>query len=129
MRRVIVESPYAATSRRRIVAFMQRWRNRRYARQCVRDALRRGEAPIASHLLYTQPGILRDHVPLERKLGIEAGLAWRSVAEASVVYTDRGVSVGMRYGIEAARSAGLPIEYRTLKRAGPSAGPDHPEGQ
>jgi hypothetical protein len=41
--------------------------------------LLRGESPIASHLLYTQPGILKDDVPEERPLGIEAGLAWRSV--------------------------------------------------
>ena len=26
-----------------------------YARACLRDSLLRGEAPIASHLLYTQP--------------------------------------------------------------------------
>lgn len=107
MRLVIVESPYAGN-------IVTRWINRRYARKCVRDSLRRGEAPIASHLLYTQPGILRDHVPAERKWGIDAGLAWRAVAQASVVYTDRGISKGMQYGIEAARSAGIPVEFRSL---------------
>jgi len=35
-------------------------------------------------------------VPAERKLGIDAGLAWRDVAEASVVYVDRGISSGMQ---------------------------------
>lgn len=74
----------------------------------------RGEAPIASHLLYTQPGVLRDHDALERQWGIDAGLAWRSVADATVVYIDRGVSTGMRYGIRAAKESGKPIEYRTL---------------
>lgn len=114
MRRVIVESPYAGASRFRLVAMLQRWRNRRYARACVRDALSRGEAPIASHLLYTQRGVLCDEIPAERQWGIDAGLAWRSVAEASVVYTDRGISSGMRYGIKAAEQAGLPVEYRSL---------------
>ena len=33
-----------------------------YARAAVRDSLLRGESPIASHLLYTQPGILKDSV-------------------------------------------------------------------
>ncbi len=75
----------------------------------------RGEAPIASHLLYTQPGILDDAVPSERQLGIDAGLAWRKVAKASVVYTDLGISAGMRYGIEAATKSGKKIEYRKLK--------------
>ncbi len=104
MRLVIVESPFAGDVEG----------NTEYARRCIRDALLRGEAPIASHLLYTQPGVLRDEVPEERKHGIDAGLAWRRVAEASVVYTDRGISTGMRYGIEAALRAGVPVEYRTL---------------
>ena len=104
------------TSRWRVVAFFQRAQNRKYARAAVRDSLMRGEAPIASHLLYTQPGILRDEIPGERQQGIDAGLAWRGVAEASVVYTDRGISKGMTFGIEAAEAAGIPVEYRTLKR-------------
>ena len=108
MRLVILESPFAGN-------LFQRWANRRYARACVRDALQRGEAPIASHLLYTQPGILRDEVPDERQWGIDAGLAWRAVADASVVYTDRGISKGMKYGIEAARGAGLTVEFRSLR--------------
>lgn len=108
MRLVVLESPYAGN-------FVQRYLNRRYARKCVRDSLRRGEAPIASHLLYTQPGILNDQVPAERKQGIDAGLAWRTVAEASVVYTDRGISEGMKYGIAAAQRQGTPVDMRSLK--------------
>lgn len=102
---VILESPFAGDEEANI----------EYARKCVRDSLERGEAPIASHLLYTQPGILDDHDPVERSWGIDAGLAWRRVAEGSVVYTDRGISKGMEYGIAAAEAAGKPIEYRTLK--------------
>jgi hypothetical protein len=105
MRLVIIESPYAGD----IPA------NVEYARACVRDSLSRGEAPIASHLLYTQVGILRDEVPNERQWGIDAGLAWRHVSDATAVYTDRGMSNGMEYGIAAARVAGKPIEYRSLK--------------
>ena len=104
MRLVIVESPYAGDIEK----------NTEYARACVRDSLARGEAPIASHLLYTQPGILNDDDPQERNQGIAAGLAWRVVAEASVVYTDLGISRGMKYGIGAAASQGIPIEYRSL---------------
>ena len=104
MRLVIIESPYAGDVQK----------NTEYARACVRDSLARGEAPIASHLLYTQPGILNDDDPAERVQGITAGLAWRKVAEASVVYTDLGVSQGMKYGIGAAHAQGNPVEYRTL---------------
>jgi hypothetical protein len=104
MRLVILESPFAGDVEANI----------EYARACLRDSLARGEAPIASHLLYTQPGVLDDDIPEERSWGIDAGLAWRRVAEGSVVYTDLGISKGMEYGIAAARDAGLPIEYRTL---------------
>src|SRR4051812_29214922 len=105
MRLVIVESPYAGDVER----------NTTYARECVRDSLLRGEAPIASHLLYTQPGVLRDGVPAERQHGIDAGLAWRTVAQATVAYVDFGVSKGMQYGIDAAVAAGVPVEYRKLR--------------
>lgn len=107
MRLVILESPYAGD----IDA------NVEFARACVRDSLSRGEAPIASHLLYTQPGVLRDDVAEERQWGIDAGLAWKKVAHASVVYTDRGITRGMEYGIRAAEEAGIPVEYRTLSAA------------
>lgn len=103
-RRVIVESPYAGDVEANVD----------FARACVRDSLQRGEAPIASHLLYTQPGILDDDVPAERQMGIAAGLAWLAVADASVVYVDRGVTQGMRYGIKAARVAGNQVEFRML---------------
>jgi hypothetical protein len=104
MRLVIVESPYAGGIERNVA----------YARLCVRDCILRGEAPIASHLLLTQPGILDDGVPSERATGIAAGLAWLRVADASAVYTDLGISRGMEQGIAAAKSAGVPVEYRTL---------------
>jgi hypothetical protein len=107
MRLVIVESPYAGDVEANVA----------YARACVRDSLLRGEAPIASHLLYTQPGILNDDDPDQRQHGIDAGLAWLRVAEASVVYIDHGISRGMEYGIAAAKNAGVRVEYRRLGHA------------
>jgi hypothetical protein len=107
MRRVILESPYAGDVEANVA----------YARECVRDSLRRGEAPIASHLLYTQPGILRDGVLEEHKWGIDAGLAWGAVADATVVYIDRGVSIGMEHGIKRAAKEGRTVEFRTLNDA------------
>ena len=105
MRLVIVESPYAGEIEANVA----------YARAAIRDALSRGEAPIASHLLYTQPGVLRDEIHAERQWGIDAGLAWGKVANATVVYTDRGISRGMEYGIAAAQKDGRPVEYRSIK--------------
>ena len=104
MRRVIVESPYAGDVERNV----------HYTRQCMRDCLLRGEAPYASHLLYTQEGVLDDTVAEEREYGIQAGFAWRDVADATIVYDDYGISGGMQYGIDHAQKLGKPIEYRKL---------------
>lgn len=103
-RLVILESPYAGDVERNVA----------YARACLRDCLYRGESPLASHLLYTQPGVLNDHSPEERAMGLKAGHDWYLKAYTCVVYTDLGISPGMEAGIAAARSHGVPVEYRTL---------------
>lgn len=81
----IIESPFAGEIDLNI----------RFARRALRDSLLRGEAPIASHLLYTQPEVLSDHYPEERQLGIACGLAWLKHADRHAFYTDRGWSNGM----------------------------------
>lgn len=106
MRRVIVESPYAGDVEANV----------EYARAALYDCLLRGEAPFASHLLYTQPGVLDDSIPDERLDGIYAGLAWADVADAVVIYADRGISDGMQYGIDRHRKAGRTVEYRSLEQ-------------
>ena len=50
MRRLMLKSPYAGDIATNVD----------YARACLRDCLQRGEAPLASHLLYTQPDVLDD---------------------------------------------------------------------
>jgi len=104
VRLVILESPYGGDIKKNI----------KYARACLRDSLKRGEAPIASHLLYTQEGVLNDNIPEERQHGIDAGLAWLKVADATVVYTDLGISKGMIYGVDIAVKNNIPIEYRNI---------------
>jgi hypothetical protein len=104
MRRVILESPYSGDIER----------NLEFARACVLDSLLRSEAPLASHLLYTQPGILNDADRFERAHGINAGHAWITRADVMVVYTDHGISAGMQAGINSAEFHGVPIIHRTL---------------
>jgi hypothetical protein len=101
---VIVESPYAGDVEANVA----------YARAAMRDSLNRGEAPIASHLLYTQPGILRDEVPEERQWGIDAGLAWREVADMAAFYVDQNWSGGMLAARKLYRDEGFPYEVRNL---------------
>lgn len=125
MKKVILESPYTGIpkndwiKRRKFPVYnIVKWfltkRNIRYARMCIRDSLSRGESPIASHLLYTQKGILNDNIPVERKQGIDAGLAWKNDAETHVFYIDHGISNGMKYGMKYATENNIPVEYREL---------------
>jgi len=105
MKLVIIESPFAGDVKTNI----------KYARKCICDCLKRNESPIASHLLFTQKGILNDLIPEERTLGVKAGLSWYKVADLSAVYTDMGISKGMKEGIIKAKQFKVNIEYRTLK--------------
>ncbi|CAM0036880.1 hypothetical protein VPHK122_0036 [Vibrio phage K122] len=91
---VIIESPFAASETRTVEQHIE------YARQCMRDSLMRGESPYASHLLYTQEGVLDDLSPSERKMGIEAGFKWRDVSELTCFYVDLGWSSGMIQAIK-----------------------------
>lgn len=102
MRRVVIESPYAGNVEENVA----------YLKRCMLDSMERGEAPFASHLLYTQ--VLDDTSPVERRYGMEAGFEWARVAEAVVVYTDLGISPGMASGIARATEYGLLVEHRSL---------------
>ena len=103
-RLVIIESPFAGDIEANLL----------YARRAIRDSLRRGEAPFASHLLYTQPGVLDDGIEEEREQGIKAGFAWRQVATLTAVYQDRGITPGMQQGIQDAINRSCPVEYRNI---------------
>jgi hypothetical protein len=104
MKRVVIESPYAGDLAG----------NALYLRACLRDALLRGEAPFASHAIYTLPGVLDDADPDQRQLGIQAGFEWRAAADVSIFYIDRGWSGGMRLGREHCEKHGLPYQLRVL---------------
>lgn len=104
MKRVIIESPYAGNLERNI----------HYLSRCLRHSLLSGEAPFASHALYTRIGVLDDSSPSERDIGLLAGWAWMHAAHLVAVYTDLGISPGMKAGIEKAEQNGFPVEFRSL---------------
>lgn len=108
--RVVIESPFAASNGR------SRSLHIRYARQAIRHSLLRGEAPFASHLIYTQPGVLDDNDQDERDMGIERGLIWGDSADYVVAYLDHGVSRGMAFGLQRAlrRRGGHPAYARLI---------------
>lgn len=105
-RLVVIESPYAGDVAGNVA----------YARRALADSLARGEAPLASHLLYTQPGVLNDDRPDERKQGIEAGLAWATRADLTVFYIDRGWSPGMVAARERCEAEGRRYTVRRFDR-------------
>lgn len=117
---VILETPFMPKGATKQELRRDAARKILYLRACMRDCLLRGEAPFASHGLYTQPGVLRDEVPEEREHGILAGFAWRRAAPRTVVYTDLGTSGGMKAGVDDAcriieeRPGTHRIEYREL---------------
>lgn len=105
-KRVLIESPFAGETP------ADEERNKRYLEACIRDCCLRGEAPFASHKMYTVA--LDDTDPEERELGIKAGFVYRETTELSAVYVDLGVSKGMQWGIEHALETSHPVEHRTL---------------
>lgn len=101
--RVIVESPFAGG-----------WKNVLYSRRCVLDCLNRGESPYASHLLYTQKGMLNDSDPEQRRQGISAADGWLEVADIVAVYCDLSITRGMVIGIVKAARLNKSIRLRWL---------------
>jgi hypothetical protein len=101
-KRVIIESPYAGDTRL----------NELYLRDCLHDSLLRGEAPLASHRMYTD--VLDDKVSNDRELGIRCGYVWMEVADLVAFYMDRGMSTGMLAAKQEADLLGKPTEERWI---------------
>jgi hypothetical protein len=110
MKRVIIESPYAGKISD----------NTAYLKRCLRDSIDRGEAPLASHLLY--PYVLREDLQAERQLGIELGYEWWYGARCIVFYCDKGWSPGMKAALERAKRLGKEIKFRCLDNLGVGLG-------
>ena len=102
MLRVMIESPYAGDVPHNV----------RYAREALFDSIKRGEAPLASHLLYTQ--VLDDGQNLQRSLGLTLHFAWLPMVDLVAAYIDHGVSPGMAMAIQRAEAHNIPVVERTL---------------
>lgn len=109
---VYLESPYAENKKDGISIE----EHVEYAQRCTLDSIKRGESPYVSHLLLTQPNILKDHFPEEREKGIKAGNTWKMLAKKTVVYTDYGISDGMEEGLEVSEEIDQVVEYRCIGR-------------
>ncbi len=105
---VVVESPYADDTAAGIA------RNLRYLRACMAYCLAQDAAPYASHGLYTQPGVLNDKIPEERKKGMKAGFAIGARLKERWFFIDLGMTGGMVSGEAAAKKAGQPTRRISL---------------
>ena len=112
---VLMESPYGADDPETLAA------NIAYAKAAFRDMVNRGEIPFASHLKYTQDGLLDDDDPAQRTLGIAAGLAEGMLTKKTAVYIDRGFSGGMLMGIKESLKVERPVELRSLNTDDPQS--------
>ena len=99
---VVIESPYKGKVKQNVA----------YAQKCMRDSLLRGESPFASHLLYTQ--VLDDAIKKQRDMGMDRAFNWYKHADLMAVYIDKGISDGMKMGMEVAEKLGIEVVYRTL---------------
>lgn len=105
-RLVVVESPYRPSDAYSVE------QHKLYLLHALADCYRRGEAPFASHHL--GPEVLDDDREYERALGIHCGFAWGQHADLIAVYSDLGMSPGMKAAIQHYKSIGKPIEWRSL---------------
>lgn len=99
---VLIESPYSGN----VALHME------YLRACFRDALNRGEVPLATHKLYTD--VLDDTIPEQRALGMSMLKELIEQTKLSAVYYDLGISPGMTQGVIYALSIGKHIDARSL---------------
>jgi hypothetical protein len=100
---VYIESPHAGAV----------YKHTLFLKRCIKDSIKRGEIPFASHLFYTQ--VLNDKIPEQRKQGIDLGDQIRLKCDYTVFYIDLGWSKGMVHGLVYCQNNGLARKERNLK--------------
>lgn len=103
---VIVITPFAAED------YANAAKMNRYALRATRDSLNRMEAPVASHLFYSD--VISARNPIERDIGLQSQLTWLKNCDLVAVYLDFGVTPAMQVAINAAIQRNKKIEYRTI---------------
>lgn len=99
---VVIESPYPIDG----------YINEDYAKDCMYDSIMRNEAPVIIPHIYRD--ILDPRAAYHSEWSKKAGEAILRRADLVAVYTDRGISMPMRLGIEVAKSLGIEVQHRTV---------------
>lgn len=117
---VSVESPYRSDDP------VVQHGNIAYAILAAKNSARvHGEAPFASHIMLTQSvsveGVISyvsdsvsDDLGVGRDKAIDITNEARRRSDLIVLYTDRGISTGMKIAVEIVNELNIPVEYRTL---------------
>lgn len=101
MKRIFICSPYGGDPA-----------NQERAREYCREALSAGHAPFAPHLLY--PQMLDDANPVQRAVGLEAGLLFLATCDEMWAYPGlEGLTSGMRREVEMASKLNIPVVWRS----------------
>lgn len=112
---VLLESPFSGNIQRNVA----------YTQRAMADSRQRNEAPIITHLLWTQHHEKADHfvsdydpkytLPnLGRESALEQLKAIRRRVHKVVFLVDYGYSNGMKHGLEHCKKEGIPYEERKL---------------
>lgn len=106
MKLVCIESPWAGLGGGREAAL--------YLRRCIRDSLKRGELPLASHAVFCIAGGIDDNIPELRARGLSAAMRYILAADLVAVYVDHGISQGMKRALDFANANQKIIQARRI---------------
>jgi hypothetical protein len=116
---VAIESPLKANQG------YSREQFRRYWQLCIEDAIKyREEEVYCSHWL---ADVLDDENPLERAIGLKIGLRFSAFCDYAAIYTDFGVSEGMKDAMIFYDKIGKRVERRSLRDRDLAEGTDYGE--
>ena len=91
----------------------ERLENIAYARKACSHAVKRGETPFASHLLF--PQFLDEDNSVERQMGMEGNYKFWPIATKVAFYVDRGWSAGMKEElVKCIAEYEIPFEIRRI---------------
>ena len=82
--------------------------NVKFARECCKKVLNAGLIPYAPHLFF--PQFLNDNDPIERELGLHAGLSVMRYCDELWVFGET-ITQGMQAEIEYAHKTGKGVKY------------------
>jgi len=114
---VAIESPLKANQG------YSREQFRRYWQLCIEDAIKYHEDEVyCSHWL---ADVLDDENPLERAIGLKIGLRFSAFCDYAAVYTDFGISEGMKDAMIFYDKIGKRVERRSLLDRDKAEGTDY----